>query len=315
MFGDFDTKQFDVPTAGTADGGEEVKTYELESYGDYLAALNSDKKKAKTTKPKEREDNTLKILVYKTNKADIKQRPLMESKIIPAHPFRMLMIGRSGSGKSMNLVNLMTRAHMYGPAVGTTAVSKQAGKPKQKPKGYFDLVWLFSPTSQGGDDLVEHLDLDENKVISEGENFGPVLDHILKTQKALIAKKSLIESPKILLIFDDCQSCETFLRSPNFLQTFIAGRHYNISLIACGQSFTKFPRATRLQASNIILYPSSGSEVDLLVDEFTPPHKTKKQMQALVAHATSEPFCFLHINNQTTVDLRYRKNYDTLLSI
>jgi hypothetical protein len=317
MFGDFDTKQFDVPT--TADGGEEVKTYELESYGDYLAALNSDKKKTKTTKPKEQEDNTLKILVFKTNKADIKQRPLMESKIIPAHPFRMLMIGRSGSGKSMNLVNLMTRAHMYGPAVGTTsqAVTKlhKPREPRKKPKGYFDLVWLFSPTAEGGDDLVEHLDLDENKIITSEDQFGPVLDHILKTQKALIAKKSLTESPKILLIFDDCQSAESFLRSQNFLKIFIAGRHYNISIIACGQSFTKFPRATRLQASNIVLYPSSGSEVDLLVDEFTPPNKTKKQMLALVSHATHEPFNFLHINNQVQVGQRYRKNYDTLLSI
>lgn len=302
MFGDFDESKFDIKQDNEETG--ETKTFELESYGDYIAYQNKDKKKKETTKPKEDSDDMLKILLYKTNKADIKRRPLQESNIIPSHPFRLIMCGRSGSGKSMNLVNLMTRAHMYGRT-----------NPKDKKSQYFDLVFLFSPTAEGGDDLVDHLDLDENKIITNEEQFYPVLDHILKTQKKLIEKNGLLKAPKILLIFDDCQSAEKFLRSDNFMKIFIAGRHYNISIIACGQSWTKFPRATRLQASNIILYPSSGSEVDLLVDEYTPPNKTKAQMKQLVAHATHEPFNFLHINNQVPIKDRYRKNYDTLLSI
>ena len=299
MFDDF-TDQFSITKDEET---SDVKTFELESYADYMAEENKTKKKD-TVKPKETDNDMLKILVYKTNKADIKRRPLQEQNIIPAHPFRLLLIGRSGSGKSMNLINMMTRPHFYGRT-----------NPKDKKSGYFDLIFLFSPTAEGGDDLVDHLDLDQNRIITDEDLFFPQLEHILKVQKGIIEKNGLLKSPKILLIFDDCQSAQKFINSPNFLKIFIAGRHYNISTIACGQSFTKFSRATRLQASNIMLYPSSGSEVDLLVDEYTPPNKTKSDMRRLVAHATSEPFNFLHINNQVPIKDRYRKNLDTVISI
>lgn len=299
MFDDF-TDQFSITKDEET---SDVKTFELESYADYMAEENKTKKKD-TVKPKETDNDMLKILVYKTNKADIKRRPLQEQNIIPAHPFRLLLIGRSGSGKSMNLINMMTRPHFYGRT-----------NPKDKKSGYFDLIFLFSPTAEGGDDLVDHLDLDQNRIITDEDLFFPQLEHILKVQKGIIEKNGLLKSPKILLIFDDCQSAQKFINSPNFLKIFIAGRHYNISTIACGQSFTKFSRATRLQASNIMLYPSSGSEVDLLVDEYTPPNKTKTDMRRLVAHATSEPFNFLHINNQVPIKDRYRKNLDTVISI
>lgn len=301
MFGDFD--QFNAAPPKEEEPTE-TKSFDLQTYEDYMAEENKIKKKPTTEKPKEKDNEMLKILVYKTNKQDIKVRPLQEQNIIPRHPFRLLMVGRSGSGKSMNLVNLMTRSHFYGRT-----------KPNDEKSGYFNLVFLFSPTAEGGDDLVDHLDLPPNRIITEEKLFYPTLEHILKTQKGIIEKTGLDKSPKILLIFDDCQSAEKFLRSDNFIKIFIAGRHYNISIVACGQSWTKFQRATRLQASNIMLYPSSGSEVELLVDEYTPPNKTKNDMRRLVAHATKDPFNFLHINNQVPIKDRYRKNLDTVISI
>lgn len=300
MFGDFEDK-FNM--VKDDEEGTEIKTFELESYADYMASENKTKKK-ETVKPKEKNDDLLKIIVYKTNKEDIKKRPLQEQNIIPAHPFRLLLVGRSGSGKSMNLINLLSRPHFYGRT-----------NPKDKKSSYFDITFLFSPTAEGGDDLIDHLDLEQNRIVTNEELFYPTLDHILKTQKGLIEKNGLLKSPKILIIFDDCQSAEKFLRSDNFTKIFIAGRHYNISIIACGQSWTKFARVTRLQASNIMLYPSSGSEVELLVDEYTPPNKSKSDMRRLVSHATSQPFNFLHINNQVSIKDRYRRNLDTIISI
>jgi len=302
MFGDFDEKNFNINLE--SEDKKEEKTFDLESYADYMAYDNKDKKKRQTSKPKEKDDDLLKILKFDTNKSKIKLRPLQEQNIIPAHPFRLLLVGRSGSGKSMNLVNLMTRPHMYGRT-----------NPNNKKTGYFDIVFLFSPTADGGDDLVEHLDLDESKVITDEKMFYPVLEHILKTQKGLIDKNGLLKAPAICVILDDCQSAEKFLRSDLFIKIFIAGRHYNISVIACGQSWTKFSRVCRLQASNIMLYPSSGSEIELIVDEYCPPNKTKNQFRELVRHATNEPYQFLHINNQVPIAQKYRKNLDTILSI
>jgi len=64
-----------------------------------------------------------------------------------------------------------------------------------------------------------------------------------------------------------------------------------------------------------MLYPSSGSEVDLLCDEYAPPNKTKKQFRELIGHATDKPYQFLHINNQVPIAERYRKNLDVMLTI
>ena len=300
MFGDFDSK-FDIPDDNTEN---ENKGFELQSYADYITEENKKTKKKETKKHKENNNDLLKIIKFDTNKSKIKVRPLQEQNIIPKHPFRLMLVGRSGSGKSMNLVNLMTRPHMYGRTK------------KDNPKShYFDLIFLFSPTAEGGDDLVDHLELPENRIVTNQSKFAPVLNHILQTQKGLIEKGGLLKSPKICLIFDDCQSAERFLKSEDFVKIFIAGRHYNISVICCGQSWTKFSRVTRLNASNIMLYPSSGSEVDLLCDEFCPPNKNKKQFRELIQHATNEPYQFLHINNQTSIKDRYRKNLDVILSI
>ena len=300
MFGDFDEKLFSIPKV---DEPTENKTFELESYAEYMSKGNQDKKKAKTKKPKEESSDLLKIIKFDTNKSKIKLRPLQEQKIIPAHPFRLLLVGRSGSGKSMNLCNLMTRPHMYGRT-----------QPNNKKSQYFDLIWLFSPTAEC-DDLANHLDLDEQKIITDEKLFTPVLEHILKVQKGIIDKKGLLDSPRICLVFDDIQSAEKFLKSPKFTATYIAGRHYNISTITCCQSWTRLPRICRLQASNIMLYPSSGSEVELLADEYTPVNSTKKQFRDLIKYATKEPYSFLHINNQSKMNQRYRKCLDTILNI
>ena len=296
---------FNLNEQGDDNTDTEPKFFELPSYSTYLEEKEN-KTKKKKEKPKELKlkENFLKIIPFKSNKSKIPQRPLMKKNIIPAHPFRLLLVGRSGSGKSMNLINLMSRPHFYGRT-----------DPDDKKTGYFDEIFLFSPTAEGGDDLADFLELNNKRIITDENQFLPVLEHILKTQKQLINKKSIVKSPKICLIFDDCQSAERFLKSQNFIKIFIAGRHYNISVICCGQSWTKFSRVTRLNSSNIMLYPSSNSEIDLLCEEYCPPNCSKKQFKALIQHATANPYEFLHINNQVKISEKYRKNLDVILSI
>ena len=70
-----------------------------------------------------------------------------------------------------------------------------------------------------------------------------------------------------------------------------------------------------LQASNIMIFPSSESEIDLLVDEYNPPHTTQKEFYNLVKHATKERFNFLHIATRVPPELRFRKNLSVILTI
>jgi len=244
----------------------------------------------------------LKIIKFSTDKSLIEVRPYQASYIIPKHPFRLILTGRSGSGKSNLLVNLMKKSIFYGRT-----------DPSDEKSGYFDLVFLFSPTAGIGDDLVAHLDIPSQRIYTDPSTYLARLNHIFETQDALIKSGGIAKSPKILCIFDDIQSATKFMNSDAFTKLFIAGRHSNISIIVAIQSWTRLPRVLRLQASNIMLFPSSNSEVELLADEYTPPGSSKREFMGLVQHATREPYNFLHINNQSP-DNKYRKNLDIVLS-
>jgi hypothetical protein len=265
--------------------------------------ISSNKQRKQQTKKYNNKNEDLKIIKFDTAKSLIPSRPYQESYIIPKHPFRLILTGRSGSGKSNLLVNLMKKSIFYGRT-----------DPNDDKTGYFDLVFLFSPTAGIGDDLVTHLDIPSQRIYTDTATYLVRLNHIFETQDGLIKSTGIAKSPKILCIFDDIQSASKFMNSDSFTKLFIAGRHSNISIIVAIQSWTRLPRVLRLQASNIMLFPSSNSEVELLADEYTPPGFSKREFMSLVMHATREPYNFLHINNQAP-DNKYRKNLDTVLSL
>lgn len=233
----------------------------------------------------------LRIGALPSNKSKIKQRQNMIDGVIPSHASAVIFSGKSGSGKSNLMISLLTRANFY--------------------KGYFDKIYLFSPTAHGGDDLVTYIKPDE----VETEFDIKKLEKIISDQAAVIADKGILASPKILFMFDDIQSDMRFMNSKAFLRCFIQCRHLNISTWLGGQSWTKTPRACRLQANNIMFFPGSQSEVTLMVQEFAPPGLSKNQFCELINHATAEPFNFLHINMRQPPATRFRKNLDTLLRL
>ena len=299
MFGDFDSK-FDIPDDNTEG---ENKTFDLTSYADYMAEKEKGKKK-EYKRPKElqgKNKDILKIVKYSTNKHKIKQRKLMEDNIIPQHASAVVFCGRSGSGKSNLLVNLAERPEFYGKTN------------KKNPKsGYFDLVFLFSPTCHH-DDLPQYLDIPESRMFDS--NFEGPLKHIIKTQKGIIESKGLDKAPKLLVVFDDIISQKKFMNSEFFTQCYIQNRHIGISTWVCTQSFNKIPRVCRMQANNLFIFAGSGSETEILTAEFCPPHTSKKAFEGLIKHATNERYNFLHINMRCNPEERFRRNLDTVLTI
>lgn len=247
-------------------------------------------------RPKECKTAGLCIVPFKTNKQKIKQRPLMKQGVIPKHPASVIFNGRSGSGKSNLIINLLTRPEFYGPPEDS----------------YFDIIYLFSPTAES-DDLPEYLGLPEKRIFL---NFDlPALNDIIKTQENLIKKKGILKSPKILLLLDDIQSDSKFLRSKEIKRCFIQNRHLNISTWLAGQSFKLTPRCCRLQAMNVIYFPGSGSEIECLCEEFTPPRMSKKEFQKIINYATKDRYNFLHIAMNEAPKTRFRKNLDEILEL
>jgi len=250
--------------------------------------------------PKSIQKAGLKIVPFETSKHKIKQRPNMEKNIIPKHPSSVIFNGRSGSGKSNLMVNLLTRPEFYG------------GK-----NHYFDKVHLFSPTAGAMDDLCKHLidytPLERKDIHNEFDN--DMLQDILDKQALEIDEKGIDKADKALIILDDIQADQKFLRGKSIKKVFLMNRHHGVSTWLCGQSFNLTPRACRLQANNLFIFPCSKSEHKVLIDEFTPPNKTKKDMSDMLDYATRERYNFLHINMKEQPETRYRHNLDVILKL
>jgi hypothetical protein len=260
-----------------------------------------DTPKAKLPKELKNIKDPLDIIAYPTNKKNIPQRPMMKADIIPRHPSAVIFNGKSGSGKTNLMVNLMSRPEFYGKT-----------DKKNKKSKYFDVIFLFSPTANGGDDLVKFLEIPKKRIFTDFDKTK--LDKILDLQNSIVEDKGLDKSPKMLIIFEDIQSDAKFMANKSFLRCYIQGRHMNISTFLCGQSWTLTPRKCRLQANNIFFFPSSNSEVDILLKEFCPPHTSKEQFLKMIKYATEKPYNFLHINMRKPPDERFRHNLKEIIN-
>jgi len=236
-------------------------------------------------------DFSLDIKPLKTAKNKIKQRPLMENDIIPRHPSSVIFNGSSGSGKSVLLLNMLTRPEFFG--------------------GYFDEIHLFSPTG-GSDDLFEVLNLPPENIHITMK--AAELSDILEEQRSKIEAEGVDKVKKMLIIFEDVQGNGRFMRSKSFLKSFIANRHYGISTWLCGQSWTRTPKACRLQANNIFYFAGSGSENELMAREYCPPGMKKRDFEEMLQQGTREKYDFVHINNRAPHKDRYRRKLDTLIN-
>ena len=271
-----------------------------EGYDFAAIIVKKDNKKKKDEIIKEEQSNLLKIIPMKTNKANIKQRPLMEANIIPRHPSAVIFNGKSGSGKTQLMVNLLTRPQFYGRT--------KLNDPKSQ---YFDLIFFFSPTADQ-DDLVRFLKLPKKRIINSFDTEK--LDKILEVQDNLVKDKGVDKAPKILIVFEDIQSEPKFQRTKSFKRCYIQGRHINISTFLLGQSWTKTERMCRLQANNVFFFPSAASEVELISNEYAPPNTTKKDFMNLVKDVTSKQYNFLHINFRCPPNERFRENLDVIVN-
>ena len=147
---------------------------------------------------------------------------------MPNHPFRMLMIGGSGSGKTNILMNMIVR--------------------------YLDFDKIFIYT--------KHLDQDKYKWL---QNFFQSMEDdpdiqavadlpiaVFKTHiKDMIPLEKLDKTKKNLIIFDD-MLLEKDQRP--MIECYIRGRHANASVIYLSQSYFSTPKDIRLNCTSFIIF-------------------------------------------------------------
>ena len=238
----------------------------------------------------------LSIKQIETSKDQIEQPELAKDprKIIPSLGHSIIINGKSGCGKSTLLANYVTGAAFF-------------GKSEKKPNGWFDKIFLFSPTA-GGDDVQQALGIPKKHVYTNLDEAPELLEIILRTQKEKLdggGKAHKVE--QYLVIFDDVIGDSKFMNTKEFMKTFYMVRHCNCTTIICSQHYKKVPKVCRLQAGFIHFFAGSQAEVDQIVEDFAPSRYTKNEFRAMVADATREDHSFLTVCMKVGEKDRFRR--------
>ncbi len=227
------------------------------------------------------EYNPYEIKVKKTNKDDLDQPDSVKADIFPKLPMGCLIIGKSGSGKTQAMVNILTNDNLLGD--------------------YFDMVYLFTD-AKPDKELIKDLKLPKKNVITDfdEEKVKEIMDKAERT----IQQNGFKESPKICMVMDDILSNQKFLKSKTATRLATANRHFNISYIFCSQYYKKIPAVIRTNSRYYMIFPSSMSEVEKIADELCSPRMSKKQFISYLQYATKEQYSFMAINTDSQEPLR-----------
>lgn len=252
--------------------------------------------------PVEGED--LEIKKVETTK-DLIQQPRLaadERKIIPSLGNSVVINGKSGSGKSTLLSNLITNPLFFGPC-------------EEKPEGWFDKIFLFSPTADG-DDVQKSLKIKKEHVYTDLDEAAELIKVILDSQKEKLAGGGKAHKvPQYAVIFDDVIGETNFMKTKEFLQTFYMVRHRNCTTFICSQHYKRVPKVCRQQASFVFFFAGSAAEVEQVVEDFAPPLYTKNEFRDIVQEATRGDHSFLTVCMKVGWNLRFRRNLDEFIRL
>lgn len=237
------------------------------------------------------DDSKYDIVGIPTDGDDVEQPPSAEAGILPKHPFRMYVVGQSGSGKSNFMLNLLTNDDMY--------------------KDYFDNIIVISATAMNLDKSYQVLGLPEANFFPCDEN---VLERIMEVQEKWVKEHGKNGAPKTLLIVDDFISYKKFCNSPIFLKFGVMSRHWMISMMVLSQAYHRVPKSLRMQMSAIVYFKGTNKEMEVLAEDVGAPNMTIREFKRLIAFATDGKYDFLFVDiNRALDEGRYRKGLTHVL--
>lgn len=237
-----------------------------------------------------------------TGKGKIAEMP--GEKWLGKPPFRSLMSGASGRGKTTLFAHLYT--HCIAP--------------------YFDVVILFTPNYVLDDsyrtldkvripDKVHETFTDElfREIIEEARKHVPKVtreDGSVDRVKAKRLEFSTNDLPSVFVGIDDnAFNRDTQKNSYYFEMVIMMGRHHNISVMNLTQKYNKLSRTYRCNVSSLFLFGTeNGGELDDMADEHSSTFLTARQFKKMFNDATCEnPWNFLSIRCAAPINDMFHK--------
>lgn len=237
-----------------------------------------------------------KIKPLDTEKSGIPQRKAMKDGVIAKYPSSTLISGRSGSGKTCLLLNMLKNEKLYG--------------------NFFHCIIVYSPTAGEYDDTYKSLEIPKDNFVQDFDQ--ETLETLIDSRRELIKKKGIkwvAKHCRVAIILDDIIANRKFLESQVALKLFCLLRHYLCSIFVLVQSYTKLPRSLRLNCNSVYVFPCSQSEIERLIDEVTPAGMKKRDFENVIDYCTNDQFSFLSINNHAKKGQQVRKNLDEVINL
>lgn len=237
-------------------------------------------------------DSKYKIQVKETNKDELWQPVSSKIDLLPNLPTGIIICGRSGSGKTQCLVNMLTNDNLLGNS--------------------FDYIYLYTGVKPDKL-LIDQLDLPDENIHSD---FTPEdIEEIMDKMEESVEKKGFKRTPSLCLLFDDILGNKEFLKSKQLAKLASANRHCNITYLICTQYYKALPPVLRSNASYFVIFPSSASELEKIASELCPPNYSMKEFLKIAKHATKNRYEFLSINTKADPSKQLRKNFDIILNL
>jgi hypothetical protein len=198
---------------------------------------------------------------------------------LPRPPFRLIVVGNSGSGKTLLDLNLITR----------WLVTPEG-------KSIFKKIFIFTPS----------LLIDPSfRYLANHPEFGNPNLVYASNQLDLNIIEELInreyDDSDILIYIDDFASSKRALQDKILYDLYFRSRHNNISLIFNTQYYKQVPIACRLNANYVALFALTGDkEIQLVKEELsTPKFHDKTFDEAMKVALDGDSHNFLFINKGT----------------
>jgi len=194
-------------------------------------------------------------------------------------PFRMIIAGNSGSGKTQTLLNLLY--NMPDTFEKIFIVTKNKDEP----------LYNYLEDKLGKDGLT----------IKEGLTELPDVDSLDKEQNNLIVLDDLVNEP--------------LKQQRPVADFFIRARKKNASIIYISQSFYAVPKLIRDNINYLIIKQVSSMKNLTMICRECSLGIDKKQLKKIYEDATQKKQDFLLIDLEGDKDERFRKNFDEIYVI
>ena len=214
-----------------------------------------------------------------------KEEFLNKHVLVPLWPFRLLICGSSGCGKTNLLMNLIYNYLYYN-------------------KIYIYAKDLTESKYQTLQDFFE--EVNETMKDETGEDFQVAI--FSSSKDDIVNVDDLDKEYQNLIIFDD------FVTESDqhvIIDLFIRSRKKNCSLIYLTQSYFSTPKDIRLQCNYFIFYNISNERELTEIQRDHCLDVDKETFKKYFNKATSEPYSFFLIDKKSR-ELRFRKNFDVI---